>query len=144
MKIAMKTKPREPQVGDVWLRNGSGEHLRVLDVKRDGCVKAHSERRGHLDFDPGEMERWCVFVEWKTLTLAERESLGIAPTISDDDRTPLEKMTAERDALWVEVRNMRDAYRRMQARMVTLAEHHVCSDEEQIRRGREWSKEMFL
>ena len=104
VKLTMKTKKREPRVGDLFT-SPLGGHVRIEEVH-----PADESRATFVVFDDGSYGDWPAIrdgwlsgplrlVTTGARTLAELEAAGELPDINDDDRTPLEKMTAERDAL---------------------------------------------
>ena len=112
---------RSPLVGDVWLY--------VDEVVHVVLARASALGGGRFDVESADGRRWRLTArgpgsdKWRLVstgarTLADLEAAGELPDITEDDRTPLERMTAERDALRAERDNMRGAYQRLQARMV--------------------------
>jgi hypothetical protein len=131
MNITMKKKPRAPRAGDLWRHNTSFEVVQVLSIRADDLVMVlHGEAVVHVM--PDVLTRDFSWRAQHAVTLAEREDLGIMPTITEDDRTPLERMTAERDAAVAD----RDSWRAVANQMETqrdaaVAEVRVWADEVQ-------------
>lgn len=131
------TGPRAPQVGDVWVDPEEGFFIHIERIEGGGVwIHDHAE----AGFIGGSGEPEAIGIDWipehftlvatGARTLAEREAAGELPDITEDDRTPLERMTADRDALRAERDNMRGAYQRLQARMVVQIDAALVIDPE--------------
>lgn len=114
MKLTMKKKPRAPQVGDLW-RSAAGVSIYIARCIGDNELRVSANGQALESMGVDSLKAYCTLTSTGALTLVDREDLGIMPDITEDDRTPLGRMTAERDAAVAD----RDSWRAVANQMET-------------------------